>query len=95
MDDIVLRYPQVEHYLKQKHLRDFTPLWKDLQGNESKEIDIETFKLALSHADAQVKSLPATAQVYIISSITECLLMQTVFAVKYLLHSKFLMYWYI
>ncbi|KAG5020951.1 hypothetical protein JHK87_016806 [Glycine soja] len=39
------------------------PLWKDLQGNESKEIDIEVFKLALYHADSQVKSLPATAQV--------------------------------
>lgn len=65
MDDIVLRYPQVEHYLKQKHLRDFSTLWKDLQGNESKEIGIEAFKLALCHADSQVKSLPATAQVYI------------------------------
>ncbi|KAG4967667.1 hypothetical protein AAZX31_12G101500 [Glycine max] len=63
MDDIILRYPQVEQYLKQKHLRDFTTLWKDLQGNESKEIDIQAFKLALSHADSQVKSLPATAQV--------------------------------
>ncbi|XP_022634327.1 external alternative NAD(P)H-ubiquinone oxidoreductase B1, mitochondrial isoform X2 [Vigna radiata var. radiata] len=63
MDDIVLRYPQVEHYLKQKHLRDFSTLWKDLQGNESKEIGIEAFKLALCHADSQVKSLPATAQV--------------------------------
>ncbi|XP_020214940.1 external alternative NAD(P)H-ubiquinone oxidoreductase B1, mitochondrial [Cajanus cajan] len=63
MDDIVLRYPQVEHYLKQKHVRDFTTLWKDLQGKECKEIDIESFKLALSHADSQVKSLPATAQV--------------------------------
>jgi len=65
MDDIVLRYPQVEHYLKQKHLRDFSSLWKYLQGNESKEIDVEAFKLALSYADSQVKSLPATAQVYI------------------------------
>lgn len=46
------------------------PLWKDLQGNESKEIDIEVFKLALYHADSQVKSLPATAQVYIISPVT-------------------------
>ncbi|KAK7263615.1 hypothetical protein RJT34_31208 [Clitoria ternatea] len=63
MDDIIVRYPQVEHFLKQKHLRDFTALWKDLRGNESKEIDIEAFKLALSNADAQVKSLPATAQV--------------------------------
>ncbi|XP_027346646.1 external alternative NAD(P)H-ubiquinone oxidoreductase B1, mitochondrial-like isoform X1 [Abrus precatorius] len=63
MDDIVLRYPQVEHYLKRKHLRDFSTLWKDLQGNDCKEIDIEAFKLALSHADSQMKSLPATAQV--------------------------------
>lgn len=67
MDDIFLRYPQVEHYLKSKHRFDLTVLWKDPQGNERKEIDIEGFKLALSHVDSQVKTLPATAQVCIIS----------------------------
>lgn len=63
MDDILLRYPQVEHYLKKQHIYDFTMLWKDSQGNERKEIDIEGFKLALSQADSQMKTLPATAQV--------------------------------
>ncbi|MED6113433.1 External alternative NAD(P)H-ubiquinone oxidoreductase B1, mitochondrial [Stylosanthes scabra] len=63
MDDILLRYPQVELFLKKKHLLDFTSLWLDSQGNERKEIDIEGFKQALSHADSQMKSLPATAQV--------------------------------
>ncbi|KAK7243950.1 hypothetical protein RIF29_38765 [Crotalaria pallida] len=62
MDDIILRYPQVELYLKKEHL-DLTTLLKDSQGNMRKEIDIEGFKLALSHADSQVKTLPATAQV--------------------------------
>ncbi|XP_061336808.1 external alternative NAD(P)H-ubiquinone oxidoreductase B1, mitochondrial-like isoform X2 [Gastrolobium bilobum] len=63
MDDILLRYPQVQLYLKRKNLLDFHTLWKDSQGNEKKEIDIEGLKLALSHVDSQMKNLPATAQV--------------------------------
>lgn len=64
IDDIVIRYPQVELYLKSKHLRDVTDLLKDPQGHDRKEVDIEEFKLAFSHVDLQMKSLPATAQVY-------------------------------
>lgn len=71
MDDIVLRYPQVELYLKSKHMLDVADLWKDAQGKEREAIDIEGFKSALRHVDSQMKSLPATAQVCIISSITE------------------------
>lgn len=63
MDDVILRYPQVEYYLNKKHILDLRVLWNDPQGNERKEIDIEGFKLALSVADSQVKTLPATAQV--------------------------------
>ncbi|XP_027191800.1 external alternative NAD(P)H-ubiquinone oxidoreductase B1, mitochondrial isoform X2 [Cicer arietinum] len=63
MDDIIVRYPQVEYYLKKKNILDLRVLWNDPQGNEREEIDIEGFKLALSLADSQVKSLPATAQV--------------------------------
>ncbi|CAL5211842.1 unnamed protein product [Lathyrus oleraceus] len=63
MDDIILRYPQVEYYLQKKHILDLRVLWNDAEGNERKEIDIEGFKLALSVADSQVKTLPATAQV--------------------------------
>ena len=63
MDDVILRYPQVEYYLNKKHILDLRVLWNDSQGNERKEIDIEGFKLALSVADSQVKTLPATAQV--------------------------------
>ncbi|KAL5056496.1 hypothetical protein RYX36_037178 [Vicia faba] len=63
MDDIILRYPQVEYYLHKKHILDLRVLWNDADGNERKEIDIEGFKLALSVADSQVKTLPATAQV--------------------------------
>lgn len=73
----MVRYPQVELYLKNKHLLDLTTLLKDSLGNEKKEINIEGFKLALSHVDSQLKSLPATAQVWFISPITECLLMQS------------------
>ncbi|PON80557.1 Parvalbumin [Parasponia andersonii] len=63
IDDIIIRYPQVEHYLNSKHLADVTDLLKDPEGNERKEVDIEGFKLALSQVDSQRKSLPATAQV--------------------------------
>ncbi|KAL5730643.1 NADH:ubiquinone reductase (non-electrogenic) [Ranunculus cassubicifolius] len=63
VDDILIRYPQVELYLRSKHLRNVTDLLKDPQGNDSKEIDIETFKSALSLVDSQMKNLPATAQV--------------------------------
>ncbi|CAA0816192.1 External alternative NAD(P)H-ubiquinone oxidoreductase B1- mitochondrial [Striga hermonthica] len=61
--DIIIRYPQVELYLKHKHLFDVTDLLKDPDGNERDEVDIEGFKLALSLVDKQTKSLPATAQV--------------------------------
>ncbi|KAE9616849.1 putative NADH:ubiquinone reductase (non-electrogenic) [Lupinus albus] len=63
MGDVILRYPQVELYLKKEHLLDLTTLLKDSQGNQRKEIDIEVFKQALSNVDSQVKILPATAQV--------------------------------
>lgn len=63
IDDIVIRYPQVELHLKDKHLSSVTDLLKDPEGNARKEVDIEGFKLALSQVDSQMKSLPATAQV--------------------------------
>lgn len=65
LEDIIIRYPQVELYLKSNHLFQVTELFKDSEGNEREEVDIEGFKLALSHVDSQMKSLPATAQVYI------------------------------
>ncbi|XP_031249267.1 external alternative NAD(P)H-ubiquinone oxidoreductase B1, mitochondrial-like isoform X1 [Pistacia vera] len=63
LDDILVRYPQLEIYLKNKHLRGVADLLKDAEGNERTEVDIEGFKSALCHADSQMKSLPATAQV--------------------------------
>ncbi|KAK4409299.1 External alternative NAD(P)H-ubiquinone oxidoreductase B1, mitochondrial, partial [Sesamum angolense] len=63
VEDIIIRYPQVELYLKNKNLFDVTDLLKDAEGNDREEVDIEGFKLALSHVDKQMKSLPATAQV--------------------------------
>lgn len=63
LEDIIIRYPQVELYLKSKHLFGVTDLWKDSEGNDKEEINIEEFKSALSHVDTQMKSLPATAQV--------------------------------
>lgn len=63
IEDITIRYPQVELYLQNEHLSNITDLLKDADGNEREEVDIEGFKLALSHVDKQMKSLPATAQV--------------------------------
>ncbi|KAL3848903.1 hypothetical protein ACJIZ3_010785 [Penstemon smallii] len=63
VEDVVIRYPQVELHLKSKHLFEVTDLLKDVDGSDREEIDIEGFKLALSHVDKQTKSLPATAQV--------------------------------
>lgn len=68
IDDIIMRYPQLGLYLTSKHLADVTDLLKDSEGNERKEVDIEGFRLALSHVDSQMKSLPATAQVLCLSS---------------------------
>lgn len=65
LDDVLIRYPQLEIYLKNKHLRGVADLLKDAEGNERAEVDIEGFKLALSNADSQMKSLPATAQVLV------------------------------
>ncbi|XXG70397.1 hypothetical protein AAC387_Pa06g3168 [Persea americana] len=66
IEDIVIRYPQVELYFKSKHLRNVVDLLRDSGGDDKKdsiELDIEGFKSALSHVDSQMKSLPATAQV--------------------------------
>ncbi|KAL8497472.1 hypothetical protein ACS0TY_020974 [Phlomoides rotata] len=63
IEDIIIRYPQVELYLQKKHLSDVYDLLKDVDGNNKEGVDIEGFKLALSHIDKQMKSLPATAQV--------------------------------
>ncbi|PIA55003.1 hypothetical protein AQUCO_00800023v1 [Aquilegia coerulea] len=63
VDDILVRYPQVNLYLRSKHLHSVADLLNDPQKNERKEVDIEGFKSALSHVDSQMKSLPATAQV--------------------------------
>ncbi|XP_010268843.1 PREDICTED: external alternative NAD(P)H-ubiquinone oxidoreductase B1, mitochondrial [Nelumbo nucifera] len=63
IEDILIRYPQVDLYLKSKHLRNVADLLKDSQGNDREEVDIEEFKSLLSHVDSKMKSLPATAQV--------------------------------
>ncbi|KAJ6975947.1 hypothetical protein NC653_031695 [Populus alba x Populus x berolinensis] len=57
------RYPQVELYLQKNKLKSFDALLKNAQGDDKKQIDIETFKKALSEVDSQMKSLPPTAQV--------------------------------
>jgi NADH:ubiquinone reductase (non-electrogenic) len=48
---------------RSKHMRHINDLLADSEGNARKEVDIEAFKLALSEADSQMKTLPATAQV--------------------------------
>ncbi|KAJ0261070.1 FAD/NAD(P)-binding domain-containing protein [Hirschfeldia incana] len=60
--DICQRYPQVELYLKKKKLRNIANLLKSANGDDT-EVNIETFKKALSEVDTQMKNLPPTAQV--------------------------------
>ena len=67
VDDILIRYPQVELYLKSKHLMDVTDLLRDPEGNERESVDIEEFKSALCLVDSKTKSLPATAQVMVLT----------------------------
>ena len=66
LKEIYLRYPQVEFYMKTKHMADVVDLLKEAKGEavkESVELNIEEFKKALANVDSQVKTLPATAQV--------------------------------
>ncbi|KAJ8429044.1 hypothetical protein Cgig2_034073 [Carnegiea gigantea] len=67
LKDISERYPQIEIYMKRKQFTSIVDLLKSVQGNEEKEkstqVNIATFKKALSEVDAQMKNLPATAQV--------------------------------
>ncbi|KAH7683428.1 NADH:ubiquinone reductase (non-electrogenic) protein [Dioscorea alata] len=66
LKEIYLRYPQVELYMKTKHMTDVVDLVKEAKGEEAKvsaELNIEEFKKALANVDSQVKTLPATAQV--------------------------------
>ncbi|KAJ4835060.1 External alternative NAD(P)H-ubiquinone oxidoreductase B4, mitochondrial [Turnera subulata] len=63
VDHICERYPQVQLYLQKQKLKNFDSLLKNAQENETKQIDIETFKQCLSEVDSQMKSLPPTAQV--------------------------------
>lgn len=66
LEDICIRYPQVELYLKSKQMSDIADILKDAKGNaakESVELSIEEFKKAIVDVDRQVKMLPATAQV--------------------------------
>ena len=68
LDDIYVRYPQVQLYLKSKQMNGIADLVRSAKGDaekESVELNIEEFKKALSLVDSQVKFLPATAQVVI------------------------------
>ena len=73
IDNICQRYPQVELYLKNKQMHNIVDLLKESKGDvakESIELDIEEFKKALSQVDSQMKSLPATAQVFVDENIS-------------------------
>ncbi|PRQ53020.1 putative NADH:ubiquinone reductase (non-electrogenic) [Rosa chinensis] len=64
IDDVMERYPQLELHLKSKQMSSIHDLLKNSSEKySSTEVDIETFKSALSQADSQMKNLPATAQV--------------------------------
>lgn len=60
------RYPQIDLYLDRQHLQDVMKILDDPKTygeGDSVLLDIEQFKKALTKVDAQMKTLPATAQV--------------------------------
>lgn len=65
MELIRSRYPQIDLYLKRQHMKDVALLLDGSFEEKGKPvvIDIENFKKLLSKVDAQMKTLPATAQV--------------------------------
>ena len=66
LEDICIRYPQVELYMKSMHMLDIADLIESAVGDshtESMVVNIEEFKKALCQVDSQVKTVPATAQV--------------------------------
>lgn len=63
IEDVIIRYPQVELYLKSNMLYQVSDLLKDIHKNGEEEVDIEKFKQAICVVDKETKSLPATAQV--------------------------------
>eukprot|EP01018_Ginkgo_biloba_P011602 Gb_32810 [translate_table: standard] len=66
LEDIRVRYPQMDIYLKSHHMQSVMELLEGAAENghgKKVELDIEHFKAALSHVDSQLKTLPATAQV--------------------------------
>lgn len=75
MDDICVRYPQLELYMKSKRMGGIADLLKEAQADDGSkkniELKIEEFKSALSQVDSQVKFLPATAQVTSHSSVLQ------------------------
>lgn len=60
INDICIRYPQIELYMKNKKISKHVNL---LYSDGKKEVNIEEFKAALAEVDSQMKNLPATAQV--------------------------------
>ncbi|KAJ4975823.1 hypothetical protein NE237_000929 [Protea cynaroides] len=65
IEDIIIRYPQVELYMKNRNMKNVVSLLMDSQGDDKKslEMNIEELKSALSLVDSLMKNLPATAQV--------------------------------
>lgn len=101
VEDINVRYPQVELYLKSKHVRSIKDLLTDSEGNPKKEVDIKAFESALSGVDSQMKSLPATAQVHLSgvllwntgSTVLSCLLLCRLLLSKVLILQNVLTRW--
>ncbi|KAG9140422.1 hypothetical protein Leryth_022947 [Lithospermum erythrorhizon] len=67
LKDICERYPQAKLYFKAKKIHSLIDLIKKSAGvaqQNTGDIDLEEFKLALSEVDSHIKKLPPTGQVY-------------------------------
>lgn len=66
IEDIRIRYPQIDLYLERQHMSNAAKLLEETAENrhgKTIQLNIEQFKTALSRVDSQMKALPATAQV--------------------------------
>ncbi|GLJ33096.1 hypothetical protein SUGI_0666040 [Cryptomeria japonica] len=66
IEDIRMRYPQIDLYLEREHMKNAAKLLEGTAENahgQTIQLNIEQFKTAISRVDSQMKALPATAQV--------------------------------
>ncbi|KAG0570049.1 hypothetical protein KC19_6G135600 [Ceratodon purpureus] len=64
MENVKVRYPQIEHYMERQHMKGVLGLLNDaMTKGKDLKLDLDHFSEAICKVDSQMKSGPATAQV--------------------------------